>query len=464
MANNMIYTRKTNPFVKYIFLTILVVAISAIVFIFFSPIFEQNKPKIEIKNEIYWNLKTKLKIKISDDTGLKYYKISFISGEKQVNLASEVLQGDKKELILDVPKPSYGMFATKQDTFLYIEVVDNSKWNYLNGNKTIKKVRLHIDTKKPTANIINNTRYIRKGGSALVVTQVKDKNLMTAYISFNKKIKFRLVPFHKDGYFVSLIAWDINIKDFKRVNLVAIDKAGNKTVSKVPLFIQSLKVKKDNIKISEKFIQNISVDVLEKSQVQVPQDLDKIFIKQNETIRKQNVNKIRQIGLNQMDNKMIDKFYIKRFKRLKGSRTFAQYAEKRSYYFENKKIDEAWHLGMDWASVKRASIFASNSGKVVFKDYLGIYGNTIIIDHKMGLMSLYAHTSSQNVEVGDDIKAGQKIAHTGSTGAVMGDHLHFGILIQGIEVNPLEWMDKNWIKINILNILKEARKDIDSSK
>jgi hypothetical protein len=123
----MIYTRKTNPFVKYIFLTILVVAISAIVFIFFSPIFEQNKPKIEIKNEIYWNLKTKLKIKISDDTGVKYYKVSFISGEKQVDLVSKVLQGDQKELILDIPKPSYGMFATKQDTFLSIEVIDNSK-------------------------------------------------------------------------------------------------------------------------------------------------------------------------------------------------------------------------------------------------------------------------------------------------------------------------------------------------
>jgi murein DD-endopeptidase MepM/ murein hydrolase activator NlpD len=117
---------------------------------------------------------------------------------------------------------------------------------------------------------------------------------------------------------------------------------------------------------------------------------------------------------------------------------------------------------MDWASIKQAPIKASNSGTVIFNEYLGIYGNTIILDHKMGLSTLYAHISSSSVNTGDKVSKNQQLANTGSTGAVLGDHLHFGVLVQGIEVNPLEWMDRSWIKSRITKILDEAKTTIDS--
>ena len=158
---------------------------------------------------------------------------------------------------------------------------------------------------------------------------------------------------------------------------------------------------------------------------------------------------------------MADNFKVNRFKRLRGSKTVANYGERRHYYLNDKKINEAWHLGIDWASVKKATIRTSNSGNVIFKDYLGLYGNTIIVDHGLGLNSLYAHTSTQSVTVGDEVKANKKIANTGATGAVFGDHLHFGILIQGVEVNPIEWMDSNWIKTRIDDILASGKKQID---
>ena len=95
---------------------------------------------------------------------------------------------------------------------------------------------------------------------------------------------------------------------------------------------------------------------------------------------------------------------------------------------------------MDWASVKEQVLLQLILEKVIFRGYLGIYGESIIIDHGLGIASLYAHTSSQSVDVGDMVVAGQEIGNTGSTGAVFGDHLHFGILIQGIEANPNEWL------------------------
>ena len=63
---------------------------------------------------------------------------------------------------------------------------------------------------------------------------------------------------------------------------------------------------------------------------------------------------------------------------------------------------------MDWASSKRADIIVTNPGKVIFKGYLGIYGDTAIIDHGLGLSTLYAHTSNIDVEVNDEVKTGQK--------------------------------------------------------
>jgi murein DD-endopeptidase MepM/ murein hydrolase activator NlpD len=461
MARNSIFEKRQNNFTKYIIILVIIIFFCIGSFIFISPQFEQNKPQIICDNEIFWNLKTKLKIKIIDDTGVKYYKITYNDNDKKIKLNNKIIKDNKKEVIVEVTAPRLDIFHKNKNITLKIEAVDNSKWNYFNGNIATKTIKLHIDTKKPIANVIDNTRYIRRGGSAVVVVKVKDDNLKNAYISFNDKINFKLIPFYKKDYFVSLIAWDIDIEEFKKVNLIACDKANNKTIVKIPFYIQPLKVKKDTINITPHFIQSVSSNVLEQSEETIPENLKDRFIKQNKYLREKNIKFLRDFVSTHNDMTQINDFNIQPFKRLKGSRTVSKYAERRTYLYNNEKIDEAWHLGIDWASIKKAPIRASNNGKVIYNDYLGIYGNTIIIDHKMGLSSLYAHISSSNVQVGDIIKARKKIAKTGSTGAVMGDHLHFGILIQGIEVNPLEWMDKHWIKTNITKILENSKKEID---
>jgi murein DD-endopeptidase MepM/ murein hydrolase activator NlpD len=458
-----VFETKENSFMQYFMMVISVALFSVGVFIMISPQFEQNQPAINVEDEIYWNLRTKLNIELTDDTGIRYYKVTYSDGTKSIELDSKALVGNENKVTINVEPPKFDMFYKGENVFLEIEVIDNSKWNYLNGNKTIKKVKINIDTKKPVANIVENSRYIRRGGSSIAIVRVEDKNIKEAYISFNDRMKFKLHPFYKENYFISLIAWSIEIEEFKKVNLVAIDKAGNKTITKVPLYIRPLRSKKDNIKISSSFIESISSNVLEQSGETIPVQLPKRFIKQNKLIREKNVKFLRDFSLKYMDMSKVDDFSIKPFKRLKGSRTAAGFAERRHYLYNGNKIDEAWHLGMDWASVKKAPVKTSNVGQVIFNEYLGIYGNTIIIDHKMGLLSLYAHLSSSNVQLGEVVDAKQKIAQTGSSGAVMGDHLHFGVLVQGIEVNPLEWMDKNWIKNNITKTIARAKKTIDSN-
>ena len=440
---------------------VFVVLIVGVAYLYLSPAFEQNKPTVESKTSIYWNLKSKVKIKINDDTGIKYYKITFKDGTKNIVLAQKVMNKSQKEIILDIEPPKLDMFYKGQNTVLEIEVVDNSKWNFLEGNKVVKEIDVMIDTKKPIANVIGNSRYIQRGGSGVVVVKVKDENLKDAYISFNDKKQFKLTPFYKEDYYVALIAWPMDISSFNRINLIVTDKAENKTITKVPFYIQKKNFKTDKIKLTEKFIKNVSANVLEQSFEPIPDNLKDIFVYSNTVLREKNIKTIEQTVSKNSSIDRIDSFDINAFKRLRGSKTVATYGEKRHYYLNGEKINEAWHLGIDWASVKKAPVRSSNEGIVIFKNYLGLYGNSIIIDHGMGLSTLYAHTSSQHVDFGEDIGKNKKIASTGSTGAVFGDHLHFGVLIQGVEVNPIEWMDSNWIKLRITNILNKAKKSID---
>lgn len=450
--------RRENKAKKFLIFLLIVLIIGIGAFVFFSPIFEKNSPKMSIKDDIYWNLISPLKINFSDDNEIKNYEITYIDEKNQLRLDTQVINSSKGSIDLNIIAPKLFENYVPQEAVLKIEVSDTSKWNFFMGNKLQKEVKLKIDRKKPIANVLSNTYMIKQGGSAVVVAEINDDNLKDMYISFNDEERFELIPYHKENFFVSIIAWPIDIKEFKGVNLIAIDEADNKTVTKVPLYIKYLEPKIDNLKISDDFIENVSKIVLEKSSMDIPVSPEDIFVAENKNLREKNVNTIRKVAMENMNNDLISKVNINTFKRLPSSMTFASYGERRHYFYKGKKIDEAWHLGADWASVKKAKIFTSNDGKVIFNDYLGIYGNTVIIDHGFGLATLYAHTSRSNVTLNQEVKAGDYIANTGSTGAVFGDHLHFGVLVQGIEVNPDEWMSKFWVRENITKIIENAMK------
>jgi len=454
--------KSKSNFGKILFFIFLVAGFAAGGFVYLSPMFEKNPPNIKFNDNIYWNLKSKLNLTINDDSGIKFYKVIFKDGNKEIVLDTQVLIESKKIVDLELKAPELDMFFKSTDVQIIVEAIDSSKWNFLEGNKVVKTFNLKIDRKKPESSVIANSFAIRRGGSALVIVKVEDENLKDSYISFNNEQRFDLIPFYKDNYYASLIAWPITMEDFNIVNLIAIDKADNKTITKVPLYIRKLKEKKSKIRISDSFIQNVSTKVLDQSGKEIPNDLVETFIKQNKLLRSQNVAKIEEVSKKYMNKELVNEFDIVPFKRLTNAATAGQFGQKRSYYHDNIKIDEAWHLGVDWASIKKADIFTTNKARVIFNDYLGIYGNTIILDHGFGLQTLYAHTSASNVAVGEKVEVNQKIANTGVSGAVLGDHLHFGVLIQGIEVDPLEWMDKNWIKTRITDILDEAKKVIDN--
>jgi len=445
----------------FIILSVLVIALVA--FLFLSPTFERVTPKVAVEKEIYWNLQKPIKAIISDNSEIQSYNVTFDDGQKQTKLETKVVKSEKGSIELEILPPSFDEMSKPKDGNIKIDVYDASKWNLFKGNQTVTNSKVVIDKRSPIANVISNSYLLRQGGSGIIIAEIADENIKDYYVSFNDEEVFEFFPFYKKNFYISIITWPIDMKEFKKVNIVAVDMAGNKSVTKVPFYIKPFKEKVDQIKISDDFVNSISRHVLENSDMTIPNETTEIFIKANKELREKNVKTIREVSKKNLENSGKIPFDVKTFIRMQNAATFAQFGERRHYTYNDQKIDEAWHLGMDWASSKRAEIIVTNPGKVIFKGYLGIYGDTAIIDHGFGLGSLYAHTSNIDVEVNDEVKTGQKIGNTGATGAVFGDHLHFGMLVQGIEVNPNEWLDNEWIKVNLTKTINDATKIINGS-
>lgn len=98
------------------------------------------------------------------------------------------------------------------------------------------------------------------------------------------------------------------------------------------------------------------------------------------------------------------------------------------------------HLGVDLDAVEGAPVYAINNGRVVLIEKLTVYGNTIIIDHGLGIYSLYLHLSEFKVAKGEIVQKGELIGLVGNTGWSVGPHLHLSIRVNGASVDPLRFI------------------------
>ena len=451
--------RKNNS--SFVSLFILVAIVAGALFVYFSPVFERNAPQIEMQTNGYWNLKKPLKLVIKDDTGLQAYKVIMRTAEGDKELKDERLLVPQKtiEIALQAPRDAYRL--KDKNVQIIIQAQDISKWNFFKGNTSIKVYKLIVDRKRPQVSIINNSYKISRGGSALVIFRVDDENIDEIYIESNHQKHFKAQPFYKEGYYIALLAWPVVDSSFK-ATVVAKDFAGNVAKSYVPLYLKNRHYKVSKINLSDRFLNGKIYDLAEEfEETQGVEDKLKQFKIINEDVRAKNEELIHKIT-SVVPDEMISDFKMNRLYPLKNAKVVAHFGDHRKYYYKGKYISEAYHLGLDLASYAMAPIKTQNSGKVVFADFNGLYGNMPVISHGLGLYTLYGHCSSIEVSKGEEVSPGEKIANTGKTGYAMGDHLHFGVLVQGVEVRPQEWMDKKWMKLNINNIIKAAKKIIDN--
>lgn len=183
-----------------------------------------------------------------------------------------------------------------------------------------------------------------------------------------------------------------------------------------------------------------------------PQGLLQGFLTINGELRRKNGDTIRALAAKSAPGML----WREAFAQMGNSQVESRFADQRTYFFEGEEIDRQVHLGFDLASVQHAAVRAANAGVVVFADFLGIYGNCVIVDHGLGVQSLYAHLSSLEVKEGDSVEKGAELGRTGVTGLAGGDHLHFTMLLQGTAVNPVEWWDTHWMEDRVFRKIREA--------
>jgi murein DD-endopeptidase MepM/ murein hydrolase activator NlpD len=334
---------------------------------------------------------------------------------------------------------------------LVITVNDFSLNGMLKGNTTELRFPVTIDTKPPHVTIQHAQKYITPGGSGIVIynlSEPSDHHGVMLDTTF-----FQGYPLQgSNKRFISYIALPWNGVQPENTKVIAFDQAGNEGKAIFSMRFKKAKEKKDRINVSDGFLNRKIPEFQEHYPDMQGSTLEKyLFV--NNKIRVRNAEEIAKIC---NSNITPEQLWHDRFIRMPGAGR-AGFADQRTYYYQGKPIDHQTHLGMDIASTARVAIKAANSGKVIFADYLGIYGNTVILDHGQGLASLYSHLSSIDTTLDKMVDKDELIGHSGTTGMAGGDHLHYSMLVHGIFVTPVEWWDQHWINVNINNIINDAQ-------
>ncbi len=245
------------------------------------------------------------------------------------------------------------------------------------------------------------------------------------------------------------------------IELYARDPAGNATSARFAFRVFEQPFRRSRIPLSERFLQRVVPDIVSNVSDLADEQVDSstssaelldLYLFINGELRRRNRQTVANFATGTADSWLWDG----PFRQLSNSQVESGFADHRTYLYENEEVDQQVHLGFDLASTANAPIRAANSGTVVFADYLGIYGNCVIIDHGMGLQSLYAHLASIDVTQGTTVNRDQQIGLSGQTGLAGGDHLHFAMLLQGRPVTPMEWWDEHWLEDRVQRKLREA--------
>lgn len=312
----------------------------------------------------------------------------------------------------------------------------------------------------PRIGVVSTHHYINHGGSEAVVYRVTPPDA----VSFVRVGDREYPGFPAAGAGIAgadpslhiaffALLWDQDLAT--PIALVARDEAGNEATATFEYRVFPRPFRRSTIDITDAFLARVVPAILERTPdlgVADPQDLLAAFLAVNGELRRRNAAAIAEIARKTAPAVL----WKGPFRQLSSSKVESAFADQRTYFYQGREIDRQVHLGFDLAVTANVPVRAANRGRVVYADYLGIYGNTVIVDHGMGVQSLYAHLSSIDVAPGDEVEQDQPLGRSGMTGLAGGDHLHFTMLVNGQMVTPVDWWSAQWVEDRILRKIREA--------
>lgn len=394
-------------------------------------------------------------VELTDEgAGLRDVKVEVVQGAGATTVLERAFPGglllggatEPSREALEVPLDPKVLALQEGEAVLRVTARDWSWRGFFAGNETVADLPLAVDLKPPRVAIENGQTYLQRAGSGLAVYSLSEdvtRDGVDVAGAFHPGRPFPGSDPAKRRR-VAFFAIRHDAPENPSIRVVAEDAAGNVTAQGWTTFFKERKFPPVELNLPPSFFERKVRELAEARGVDTA-DLVAAFQKINKEGRAEDEQRIRS----KLTESAPERLWSGAFEQLRNSKVTSEFAEQRSYFDQGRKISEATHFGYDLAVTAAGPITASNAGRVIAAEDIGIYGGTVLLDHGLGLTSLYGHLSRIDVNVGDSVAKGQQIGLSGQTGLAGGDHLHFAILVNGTYVDPVEWWDPKWIREKI---------------
>lgn len=430
----------------YAAIAVIILLVGVVGWLYFADYLDREKPVIKLSQDIIAIGKKKdIGITFSDaQSGLSHLKVEIVQDNKPHILVEETFPSRaNRQKSIQLTINTEDLKLKNGPAFIHITAADCSLFK----NESVLALQVRIDTVPPQIAVLNPVNYINQGGTGFITYRTSKPTVSTGVYVDDRFSPGYTISVNNRPTSVTYFALPTDATNTKtKITIFARDEAGNEARVSMPYTIKPKKFRADKVNLSDTFLQKIMPEFQASTpQLQGKTPVD-VFAYVNTTLREDNTKTIQNICSKSIDKKLWEGTFL----RMRNASPMALFGDQRTFLVEGKPFGNSIHLGVDLASTAHAPIEAANNGIVVFAGPLGIYGNTVIIDHGLGLFSLYGHLSSINTTVGKNVKKEEKIGLSGLTGLAGGDHLHFSILVGGQFVNPQEWWDPHWIEDNVM--------------
>ncbi len=403
---------------------------------------------------------TQIDLEVWDEgKGLRFLEVVFIQAQRHQILVFEEYtsswlpwrKGLHRRTIVLSPEIFFGEIPLSHGEFqLQVRVSDQANlglWNH----ETSQVRSFLLDLQPPGIEVLSQQHYIRQGGCETILYRTTTDCVSSGVLVGDRTFIGYPLSQQEQGLFICLFALSYGDSPETPMYVWGEDAVGNRVQAGFWKKTFPTQFRQRDIVLTDSFMQKVVFEILgHNSIISQGDSLLESFLQINGGLRAINNQQITDISRQSVGLLLWEKPFLQ----LSNSQVESVFADQRTYYYQKKKVDKQIHLGFDLASVARAVVECSNDGIVLFADQLGIYGKCILVDHGLGLLSLYGHLSSIAVGSGERVTRGQPLGRTGATGLAGGDHLHFSMVLQGVHVNPLEWWDGKWVDQHVLTKVK----------
>jgi murein DD-endopeptidase MepM/ murein hydrolase activator NlpD len=347
--------------------------------------------------------------------------------------------GTRSEQTASLQLDPAALGALKGPATLSIAVHDWSWRGAFAGNETRRDLPLRVDLEPPRIEVtsgISGITYVRQGGSGTVAYRVSEPTARDGVRV--GAAEFRGYPRKGGGTNerIALFAVPTDSDAKSAVRVFAEDAAGNSSEAGWAVVVQPYVQPEGRVPLPAAFLEQVVPRLAPGGAAG-----DAAFQDVNTRVRAENEKRIRELAADTAPELL----FSGHLHQLANSKVTSRFGEKRIYTVDGREISRAVHYGYDLASLSGAPVTASAAGRVLYAGDLGIYGNCVVLDHGLGLASLYGHLSRIDVEAGARVESDQQLGLTGATGLAGGDHLHFATLVGNTYVDPIEWWDAKWV-------------------